>query len=332
MRYHAVFVSVVSVVSVAVLGACSDKGSAKPDAAVDAAIDAPPDALLDAPDPRPDQHRFVIDKIHVPTTNNQARMYGLDLDNDQAIDNQLGMVMGTLAGMGFPIQMQTDAQVDTGMSITLAEMVDTDAVAATATVTLFSGTNPMPSACAGAADTICRHHLAGTATFDVAATSAHDAPLAGATVGGVYTAGPGHLHVRGLVPLGGATDILLIGARVKLTGVTATGWGESVIAGAVSQTELDTKVFPAMQVGIMAQVTHDCTALTSPPGCGCASGSTGKTEINLFDTNHDCAVSIDEIKNNSLIQSLFAPDVMVEGQMALSYGIGVTAKHAAFTP
>ena len=54
--------------------------------------------------------------------------------------------------------------------------------------------------------------------------------------------------------------------------------------------------------------------------------------ISLFDTNHDCAVSVTEIQNNSLIQALFAPDVTIDGQMALSVGFGVTAVGATFTP
>jgi hypothetical protein len=43
-------------------------------------------------------------------------------------------------------------------------------------------------------------------------------------------------------------------------------------------------------------------------------------------------ITLDEIRNNSLIQSLLAPDVTLEGQPALSLGFGVTAVKAAFTP
>ena len=66
------------------------------------------------------------------------------------------------------------------------------------------------------------------------------------------------------------------------------------------------------------------------------SGTTGKTVLDLFDgditgTTKDCAVSIDEIKGNSLIQSLLAPDVTIDGKMALSLGIKVEAVHATYT-
>ena len=54
-------------------------------------------------------------------------------------------------------------------------------------------------------------------------------------------------------------------------------------------------------------------------------------KIGLFDTTpHDCTISEPEIENNSLIMSLFAPDVMVDGQQAVSIGVQVTAVHAEF--
>jgi hypothetical protein len=43
-------------------------------------------------------------------------------------------------------------------------------------------------------------------------------------------------------------------------------------------------------------------------------------------------VSQAEIKTNSLIVSLLAPDVTIDATPALSLGVGVSAVHAAFTP
>jgi hypothetical protein len=126
--------------------------------------------------------------------------------------------------------------------------------------------------------------------------------------------------------------IELIGARVKLEMVASTGIAQSVIAGAITQAELDAKVYPGIHQGVTAAVAADCTT-TTPPDCGCAASSTGRTMINLFDTNpKNCVISIDEIKNNTLIQSLFAPDVTIGGQQALSFGVAVTAVKATFAP
>lgn len=46
------------------------------------------------------RHRFVIDRFELPLNNNAARALGDDLDGDGIVDNQLGMVIGTLAIQG----------------------------------------------------------------------------------------------------------------------------------------------------------------------------------------------------------------------------------------
>jgi hypothetical protein len=294
-------------------------------------IDAPADALFDAPMAPAGAHRYVIDHQHLPTNSNEARTYGLDLNNDGNVDNQLGMVNGTLVGMGFLVQPVLDHAIDTGSIEMLADLEAADlTTAAQATFTLFDGANAMPAPCNGSSDTTCRHHLAGTATFDVLA-SPHDPPLAGAIAAGVVTAGPGTLHLRTSV-FGSLVDLKLIGARIKLGQVSDASIMTGVIAGAITQDEIDTSVYPPLQTTLTAEVALDCNALTSPPSCGCTSGSTGSTVISLFDTNHDCAVSLDEIKTNSLITALLAPDVTIDAMPALSVGVGISAVHAAFTP
>ncbi len=45
-------------------------------------------------------HRYAVDRITLPINNTAARDLGDDLNGDRRIDNQLGMVIGTLAGFG----------------------------------------------------------------------------------------------------------------------------------------------------------------------------------------------------------------------------------------
>lgn len=47
-----------------------------------------------------ESRRFVVDSIQLPRNNTQARDYGADLNGDNNVDNQLGMVFGTLASEG----------------------------------------------------------------------------------------------------------------------------------------------------------------------------------------------------------------------------------------
>jgi hypothetical protein len=105
-----------------------------------------------------------------------------------------------------------------------------------------------------------------------------------------------------------------------------------VLGGAVTKDDIDNEVIPAIAAQLTPLVMRDCHMLSSPPTCGCDDGSTGKTLIGLFDAGtKDCAISVDEIKNNSLIVSLLAPDVTINGKMALSLGVKATAKKATFT-
>jgi hypothetical protein len=45
-------------------------------------------------------HRFIVDSIDLPKTNNQAREMGDDLNGDRVVDNQIGMILATLNSQG----------------------------------------------------------------------------------------------------------------------------------------------------------------------------------------------------------------------------------------
>jgi hypothetical protein len=310
------------------LVACGGGG----DQTIDAAIDAPPDVPeLDAPIDGLATHRYVVSVLRVPENNAQARDYGLDLDGDLTVDNQLGMVIGTLASQGFAVQTQVTSAIDKGEILMLPE-IRADSLTQSilpATFALFKGANPTPAACAGAADTTCKKHLAGNASFMIAADSAHDMPLTGTVIGGQLLAGPGHVRISVNLFGGAPTAFDLVGARVKLDPVTATGIGKGSIGGGITTTEIDAKLYPAFQASAMAAVTRDCTG--SGADCGCGSGTEGKQWIALLDTMPaNCAISVEEVKGNSLFQSLFAPDVTLEGQQAISIGLQITGVGAKF--
>jgi len=306
-------------------GAACGNVSDKPDAAM-------PDAAIDAALPSPTLYRWIIDKQQLPKSNPEAIMYGLDLNGDQVVDNQLGAVFAAFTAQGLDMQAASDTAIARGTILMLAEASVGGAVANAATFTMYTGANAQPPACSGPTDTVCRRHLQGTGSFDLAATSAHDPPLAGSIANQTLIAGPGHLQVS-LAFLGGTPRPLeLIGARVRLQPVAANSLGQSVLAGAVPMAQIDTQIYPAIQQSASAQVAIDCTNMT-PPACGCTAGSKGATYLSLFDTTpKDCKITIDEVSNNTLLKSLFAPDVTIEGQQALSLGFGITAVKATFTP
>jgi hypothetical protein len=310
------------------LAACGDDSSGTP-------IDAPL-VLIDAPPPLPGHHHYVIDSVQVPTNNNQAREFGLDLNADQTVDNQFGMVLGTLATMGLDVQVTTTQNIDRGKSITLIDLFANDLTTEpAATFAMFVGAKPMPAACTNASDTACRRHLAGTATYTIMSGAPTNPALTGAIVAGTYTAAPaGRLAVPlAVFPSTTSVAVNLIGARVTAMQVSATKIMTMKIAGGITSAEMDAKVYPAMRDGLQSLVARDCTALANPPACGCAANSEGKTWLDLVDLPpKDCQITSQEVKDNSLFVSLFAPDVTLDGQTALSVGFKATAVEAGFAP
>lgn len=309
-------------------GAAAHHDDASVGGALDGAIDAPA-PLIDAPPPPADHYHYVIDKVSIPTTNTQARELGLDLNGDATVDNQLGMVFSVFGGMGFAPQASFDKEVDTGKSIMLADLYALDFMnAQAATFTMFPGTNPMPTACAGSQDTVCRHHLTGSASF-TSNPQPFEQPLTGNFVNGTLAAGPGHLKIQLAFADAPPAQITLLGARVKLSSVSGSAITTAILAGGVTTSDLDNKVIPALQVSMMAGVTRDCPTAT-PPDCICMQSSAGQTSLGLFDANRDCVISVDELRTNSLIESLLSPDVTLENQQCLSIGIGAHAVPAGF--
>jgi hypothetical protein len=333
---------------VLVVAACGSSSSKTPDAhgidaahvdapadtaSIDAAIDAMPDAMIDAPAMGSGSHyHYVINSITWPETSNDARALAFDLDGNGTLDNQLGMVTATMRSQGFDLQTPQDQEIARGAVLMLADLQATDLTTATgAGFTTYGGENPNPAPCNGSADTVCGHHLTGTGTFDVAAMP-RETPIVGAITSGQYTGGPGKLPMQLSIVASTPVSTTLLAAHAKLT-ATGSGIMQGVIGGAIPATDFDLKVYPAMAVSFQQTVQRDCSQLANPPQCGCTASSTGATLISLFDTTpSNCTISSDEVKNNSLIQALFAPDVTINGQMALSAGFGFTAVDATFTP
>lgn len=318
-------------------------------------FDKLPDLILDAPphaDAAPDavmltgpHSHYIADKVFVPTTNTQARDFGLDLDNDGTIDNQLGMVLSTFAGMGFPIQQANDQTVAEGQLLQLVDVQTPDFANAplAGLLTRFADKATVtPPACNSGEsyDPVtmanCKHHLTGNGSFTLDASTPNDPPLVGPVTNGVFSGGPGTASIQIAVVGAQAIQLNLIGARFKASGLSATLAPSStadsiIVGGGVTQDDLDNKFIPDLQMQLAAIIARDCNGEVLPPSCGCMDPSEGKNVIGLFDTNQDCMVTVDEVKNNNLIVSLLAPDLTIGGTLALSVGVKLSVVNATFT-
>jgi len=317
------------------------------DSTLDGGADSAPDSAIDAPSvPQAPHFGYVVSKAFIPGNLTQARDYGLDLGAprsgtpDGFVDNRLGEVLGTLGGMGFNIQGLVDTQVNQGSIILLVDFQTNDFMNANAVnLGVKFGANPIPAACNGAADTTCGHHLTGTASFSIAADSPMDAPLTGTIVDGTFNGGPGKLSLQLTLGTTQPTTFSLRNARAKATAISDTGMTAN-IGGALSVTDVNAQVIPAIQVQVAGVLDRDCGSGTrAPPGCGCSTGSTSETLLNLFDgdlvgTVRDCQISVEEIAANAVMRSLLAPDICstttCTAPDALSFGIKVQTVKATF--
>jgi hypothetical protein len=303
-------------------------------------------------DPNGKPHTYVVDRVLLPTQAGDGTKYGLDLDGDGNVDNALGSILSALssaASGNLNLQSSIDDSVNEGKLILLTNLKATALDAATGValeVYVADTTNVMPAPCTDPTMiATCGQHLKGTGKFAIASTSPMNAQVVGKILGGQFTGGPGNITVAITLSstVGTPIQLNLIGARAKIPGISATGLGSDaspgVLAGGITQNDLNTQVIPAVATTVSAQVTRDCdpTMKATLPPCGCKSGSTGATVISLFDKSPaDCMITVDEIKNNSLIQTLLEPDVMLDDGTGtkvpcLSVGVGVTAVPGTFT-
>ena len=318
-----------------------DAGGASFDAATPPPDADPPDAtptpLCVAPiDPGANHTQFVADALAIPTTASEAMMLGINLDDDDQgrPDNAFGQIMATLASQSdLGIQDTVDALVNGGELLYLFDFDAADlATAASATVLHVMGRDcddpPNPA-----------NNFSGDQPFTLADDTT-ESTLTGAISQGALDIGPGNMTLRMVMLTPDPIDVPLIGARIH-GAIDANGIANGIIGGAILDSDVQTIVIPEIAAGLQGLIDAQCTA--SPPNC-CPDGSTGQTILDLFDEDGDCAITATELQNNSLISSLFAPDVdlldstngdifapRVDGiNDSLSVGIGFSAVGAQF--
>ena len=239
------------------------------------------------PELTPREH-FTITRELLPTNNTQAREYALDLNGDKTVDNQLGMVLSTLqVGWDFEFQAPSDLAFAQHAIVVPIEVSGTDDESLMGVAFGTSEALIIPS------DRVPPISDAGV--IDV----------------GVAFLGPMELELQH--------------ARVRINEHTAdrlTG----TIAGALTYGDVYEKLLLAWVGVVEAMVAKDCTALESPPLCGCPTKDNGGGYwLDHMDANHDCSITLDEAKNNEIVQSLLSPDLGKNNEYLLSFGIGFEA-------
>lgn len=295
--------------------------------------------------PEGTHHQYVVSKatvIPAGSTSPASPGYGLDLGSktssnlDGRIDNNLATGLQILAGVNDALNAQTtlNAAVAQGSVILLVDFQSKDFMNSNAGFAIKFGASPNPPACTDANDMTCGHHLMGGASFQLA-TNSPSGDVTGKLVNGVFDGGPGELSLE--ITIGSTTPILLplVRARVKITSVSDTSL-KAVVAGLITEADLQTNVGGALETAIAALIGGACTETNNPPGCGCS--GLAATVMGLLDgdtgTTRDCKITGAEILANPATATNTKPDICsmatCSAPDAISIGMNIEAVAATF--
>ncbi|MDX6586324.1 MAG: hypothetical protein QOI31_797 [Solirubrobacterales bacterium] len=270
------------------------------------------------------KYGYVSSALMLPVTNTEARDYGRDFNRDGARDNQLGQVFANLASQGLDMPGALDAAVADG-DLLMLHSLKTPTFSKTKDASwqvLYADPAPAPD-------------FSGSGSFTIDDSAPISSRLPAKIKNNKVSTGAGGIPVQ--LDLGSGLFALdLVAAKVFAT-CDKSSCSAGRINGGLRTNEIDLQLIPAFAELFSALVARDCPG---PSPSSCVADSQGKTVQNLFDENDDLVVSADEVRENSLIQSLLAPDLDLEkanGQPgqdgendALSFGIGFTAVKGTF--
>lgn len=273
--------------------------------------------------------QFVIDSFDAPTNSAEAEEVGFDVDGDGRSDNA---VFAALAAFGTAApELELQGTINSLLtSGSLLQLLEAELGNGCARTTLYEGAdidvpvNPDDNFSGGES-----FRVIGNPRGRMTGGRDDDAVLDG-------PGGSAELRLplfRGTSPI----DLPLIEARIRYV-VTEDGAIEGAIGGAVRVDVVEGLVLPSLAQSLQAVVSRDCSG--TAPTC-CPQGSAGQIVLDVFDDDDDCAIAIDELRGDSLIRTIFAPDVdLYNGAVhepnvdgiddAVSIGIGFTAVNAFF--
>lgn len=264
----------------------------------------------------------------------------VDLDGDGHPDNAYGAILRVLASQGFAPQAMQDAAVLSGQAIVLVNEDSIDPAFATdpgsAVGRILRGVPQGDPDYSGA----------GTFTLDTAAGAAvYQGPIVQDVFTSTTTDAP--TTPLPLMPAQSGQALPLYAARLILTNASG-GLVAGQINGAWKASDVQTTLLPSMAVALSQEIAADPTAQSSQNlkqifdqgdgsggSCMDADGSTSQP--------NDGVIGACELAGNSLVTSLFAPDVQLfdaSGRYApvpsgpnkngLSVGVGLTLVTAQF--
>jgi hypothetical protein len=252
-------------------------------------------------------HHYAQRLFTLPSSSTEARAFGVDLDGDDVVDNQAGAVIAALSGLGLDVQTASDEALTNG-DLVILHSVRADALTSDDSVAwrVMAG---RPTETSPRWD--------GTDTFRVATDD-------GNFVGSIDSRGAEMAWGVVAVPLPffpdqSPTILPLANAQIRAT-ITDTEC-DGVMAGAMLAPDIDTTLRRFARQAITHIERHPEHELA-------------RVAYQVFDTNGDGVITVDEMVNDPITQGLFAPDLDLDhdgDDDALSFGLGFSCEAAQFS-
>ena len=226
-------------------------------------------------------HRYVVDRIRVPTTNTQARTFGGDLDGEGELDNGLGYALANLPLSGNVTEHSAD-MIAAGAVASSLEIVADDLQNDPTVGVRYVGTSDSPYIELGGRmeNGWFRSNLA------------------------LYASQPGEAELH--LPLFKEADPSLlkaIGIEMILV-PDGSGGFEATIHGGVLH---DDAMRESLHRGISQMIASGAGDYLSL--------------VRVLDRSpHDWTISYDEVWDNSIVAAVLSPDLRLDGREALSFG------------
>ncbi|HET6846140.1 MAG TPA: hypothetical protein VFH29_04860 [Anaerolineales bacterium] len=267
------------------------------------------------------QYHFVTNKLLLPSTQDQADSFALNIDGDSAGtgDNLFGrlLILVTKAAPGLETQSTVDAALASGKIVSLHVVKADDPLNDTSvswSIVQGQETQTAPT-------------FNGTDKFTVEPGAPVNAPIVGTLKAGHFSGGPGSGQVR-IYLFNQPVDVNLIGLRLEAD-VTAQGCTNGKLGGGLTVAEFRSKLLPSIAEGLTQVVAANPTA--------------SKLILTAFDSNGDSKISVDELEKSPALMLAASPDMDLldsygkfnpgqDGKKdTYSIGLGFTCVPAVFT-
>jgi hypothetical protein len=275
--------------------------------------------------PHPSNHHYVTASLDLPLDPSSTAT-GFDLDGDGDVNNQLAKVFAAMASQGLDFPSLVESSITSGQVVMLHSLRTTSLTKAkTATWQVFQG-RPKPHPV-----------LTGGGHFAVDSAAPSGTAMRGHIKHGIFLGTAGTIPLQlALLPGEAALQLKVLDAHLKAR-CDVDGCSHAKLGGGITVKQLNHTVIPALATAMTFFIEQNGCSKSSPDNCS----DQAKQMLQIFDTNDDYVISTHELKSNSLIQNVFAPDLDLlnatghrgkDGvKESVSLGLGFTAKSAHFT-